>query len=97
MQCCMAFLYWSGVMTWRRMIIINMAATVLLTAYLALRLHESPQFLYSKGKFTELKACLENIATRNGVYNPSQIENITVRLSETKRREDEAMEGVQAD
>ena len=86
----MAFLFWSGLMTWRKLIICNMTATIFMIGYLVLRLHESPEYLYSKGKFTELKACLENIAKRNGVYNANQIENITVRLSETKRREDEA-------
>ena len=80
LQCMMAFLYWSGVMTWRKMILLNMGATLYLTAYLVFRLHESPHFLYSKGRFTELKACLENIAIRNGVYNQDQIESIIVQL-----------------
>ena len=60
-------------MTWRKMIMLNMGTTLFLTAYLIFRFHESPEFLYSKGKFTELKACLENIAKRNGVYNQDQI------------------------
>ena len=67
----MAFLFWSGIMTWRTAVAINLAATLYLTGYLALRLHESPQYLYSKGRFTELRACLTSIAHRNGMASAS--------------------------
>lgn len=90
MQVLMAFLYWSGIMTWRKMLLMNMTATLILIVYILTRLHDSPQYLYSKGKFTDLKHCLANIAKRNGCYDATQIETITERLAATKRQEDEA-------
>ena len=86
-------------MTWRTAIVINLSATIFLTCYLALRLQDSPQYLYSKGSFTELRACLKNIARRNGMASAStthenmqsysEIESIMEKLRETKRREEE--------
>ena len=87
MQATMAFLYWSGVMTWRRMVTINMCGTLLLIIYLLFNLKDSPQYLYSKGKFTELAACLTNIAKRNGVYRQSMIQTAVAKLELTKSRE----------
>ena len=80
LQSTTAFLFWSGLLTWRKMIIMNLCTTLFLIIYLAFRLYESPQYLYSRGRFTELKACMENIAKRNGVYDRPSIDLITVRL-----------------
>ena len=69
MVCCMSILYFVGFMTWRLMMLLNMFGTFYLIWFLAFRLHESPQYLYSKDNFDKLRSCLENIAKRNGIQN----------------------------
>lgn len=50
---------------------------------------ESPQYLYSKDKFNELKDCLRNIAARNGIYSSElRIERLTEQLKNSKAVED---------
>lgn len=42
LQSTFAFLYWAGLMTWRKMAMLNMAGTFVLIAFLFFRLEESP-------------------------------------------------------
>ena len=76
----MALVYGVGWMNWHSQMIINTAVTFCIILYLKFSFDESPQWLYSKGKFTELEECLTTIAKRNGVYSRSQIETVVVKL-----------------
>ena len=69
LACTMSILFWVGVMTWRRLVAFNMTCTLYLIYYLTFHLHESPQYLYSKEKWSELRSCLCNIAKRNGIQS----------------------------
>ena len=84
---CFAFLYWSGMMTWRKQIMLNLCATCALIFFTKFSLPESPAFLYSKGDIAELKTSLVHIAKSNGNSSPSQLEQTMAKLQANKLKE----------